>query len=67
MHYYVCRCFAAQPSTDVAAAQAQRELEPLRLPGKLGLFTGNVLYPDDNSAVWDVNGILFPQCAVLPK
>ncbi|XP_064393043.1 NADH-ubiquinone oxidoreductase 49 kDa subunit-like [Halichondria panicea] len=51
----IARCFATQPSTDVAAEQAQRELEPLKLPGKLGLFTGNVLYPDDNSAVWDVN------------
>ncbi len=49
----------------MAAEQAQRELEPLKLPGKLGLFTGNVLYPDDNSAVWDVNGMLFQQCAAL--
>ena len=52
----MCRCYAAKPSTEVVS-QSERELEPLKLPGKLGEFTGNVLYPDDNSAVWDVNGV----------
>ena len=33
-----------------------KELEPLKLPGKLGGFTGNVMYPNEESAVWDVNG-----------
>lgn len=53
---HMCRCYAAKPSTEVVS-QSERELEPLKLPGKLGEFTGNVLYPDDNSAVWDVNGV----------
>ena len=35
-----------------------KELEPLKLPGKLAGFTGNVLYPNEESAVWDVNGML---------
>lgn len=30
-------------------------LEPMKLPGKLGQFTGTVMYPNDESAVWDVN------------
>ena len=28
------------------------------MPGKLAGFTGNVLYPNEESAVWDVNGML---------
>ncbi len=32
------------------------ELEPMKLPGKGNEWTGNVLYPNDKSAVWDVNG-----------
>lgn len=31
------------------------KLEPMKLPGKLNQFTGNVMYPNDDSAVWDVN------------
>lgn len=31
------------------------ELEPMRLPGSLGEYTGNVMYPNDESAVWDVD------------
>ena len=34
-----------------------KELEPLKLPGKLTAFTGNVMYPNEESAVWDVNGM----------
>ena len=33
-----------------------KELEPLKLPGKLGQMTGNVLYPNESSQVWDLNG-----------
>ncbi len=33
-----------------------QELEPMKLPGRLADYTGNVLYPDENSAVWDVDG-----------
>lgn len=31
------------------------ELEPMKLPGTMGQFTGNVMYPNDESAVWDVD------------
>ena len=44
----------ASPETD--EEKVIKELEPLRLPGKLAGFTGNVMYPDGESSVWDVNG-----------
>jgi hypothetical protein len=31
------------------------ELSPLKLPGQLSTMTGNVLYPNEESSVWDVN------------
>ena len=34
---------------------AQKELEQLKLPGKLGQFTGNIMYPNEDSAVWNVD------------
>lgn len=34
---------------------ALKELEPLKLPGKLSEYTGNVMYPNEESAVWDVD------------
>ncbi|KAL5470963.1 hypothetical protein EMCRGX_G029025, partial [Ephydatia muelleri] len=34
------------------------ELEPIKLPGKLGTMTGNVLYPNDESKKWDVDEIV---------
>lgn len=27
----------------------------MKLPGTMGEYTGNVMYPNDDSAVWDVN------------
>lgn len=33
-----------------------KELEPLKLPGDLAGYTGNVMYPNEESAVWDVDG-----------
>ena len=35
---------------------AVRELKPLDLPGGLAGFTGNVLYPDEQSDVWNTDG-----------
>ena len=35
------------------------ELEPIKLPGKLGTMTGNVLYPNDESKQWDVDRKLY--------
>lgn len=33
-----------------------KELEPLKLPGDMAGYTGNVMYPNEESAVWDVDG-----------
>jgi len=30
-------------------------MEPLKLPGQWGQYTGNVLYPNEDSAIWDVD------------
>ena len=51
------RCYtqSIQP-TSKPVDESQKELEPIKLPGKLAEYTGNVLYPNDDSAVWDVNG-----------
>lgn len=35
--------------------EAMLELAPMKLPGKLNQFTGTVMYPNEDSAVWDVN------------
>lgn len=35
--------------------QDKEELEPLKLPGALSEYTGNVLYPDEESAKWDID------------
>ena len=40
----------------VASEEAQEELRPHKLPGELNDWTGNVLYPDEESKKWDVNG-----------
>ena len=34
---------------------ALKELESLKLPGKLSEYTGNVMYPNEESSVWDVD------------
>ena len=31
------------------------QMEPMKLPGKLSQYTGTVMYPNEDSAVWDVN------------
>ena len=36
---------------------ALKELEPLKLPGKIAEYTGNVMYPNEESAVWDVDSM----------
>ena len=52
-----CRCYSAsEADPDQRADAALKELEPLKLPGKLADFTGTVLYPNEESAVWDVDG-----------
>lgn len=34
--------------------KAMEELQPMKLPGNLSNWTGNVMYPSEQSAVWDV-------------
>ena len=54
---FVRRRYAQSVQTGVKPQdESQKELEPLRLPGRLAEYTGNVLYPNEDSAVWDVNG-----------
>ena len=59
-----CRCYTAGGETgsktqaQVVAEDRQaavKELEPLKLPGNLGEYTGNVMYPNEESSVWDVD------------
>ncbi|XP_062523301.1 NADH dehydrogenase [ubiquinone] iron-sulfur protein 2, mitochondrial-like isoform X2 [Corticium candelabrum] len=35
--------------------QDKEELEPLKLPGPLAEYTGNVLYPNEESEKWDID------------
>ncbi|CAB4034726.1 NADH dehydrogenase [ubiquinone] iron-sulfur 2, mitochondrial, partial [Paramuricea clavata] len=40
----------------VVSEEAEEELRPqYKLPGELNDWTGNVLYPDEESKKWDVN------------
>ena len=61
----VCRCYTAggksgtKSQAELVEEERQaalKELEPLKLPGKMAEYTGNVMYPNEESAVWDVNG-----------
>ncbi|KAK3749308.1 hypothetical protein QZH41_020089, partial [Actinostola sp. cb2023] len=36
-------------------SEIHKDIQPLKLPGKLGEMTGTVLYPDESSAKWDVD------------
>jgi NADH dehydrogenase (ubiquinone) Fe-S protein 2 len=38
--------------------KAMEELQPMNLPGGLSRWTGNVMYPNKESAVWDVTHML---------
>ena len=52
-----CRRYAQSVQTGLKPQdESQKELEPLKLPGRLAEYTGNVMYPNEDSAVWDVNG-----------
>ena len=37
-------------------SEVEDENKPLKLPGVLGSMTGTVMYPDEESAKWDVDG-----------
>ena len=52
-----CRRYVQSVQTGLKPQdESQKELEPLKLPGRLAEYTGNVMYPNEDSAVWDVNG-----------
>lgn len=38
-------------------SEVEEEIKPLKLPGVLSTMTGTVLYPDEESAKWDVDGM----------
>ena len=46
------RCYSSTKSKPEAK---ETLYAPLKLPGELGTMTGSVMYPDEKSAVWDVN------------
>ena len=37
-------------------SEVEDENKPLKLPGVLASMTGTVMYPDEESAKWDVDG-----------
>jgi len=37
-------------------SEIHKDIQPLKLPGQLGQMTGTVMYPDESSAKWDVDG-----------
>lgn len=53
-------------------SEVEEENKPLKLPGALATMTGTVMYPDEESAKWDVDGIPFKHksdkhtCTVKP-
>ena len=44
---------------------ALKELEPLKLPGHLAGYTGNVMYPNEESSVWDIDSKLQQTCVCV--
>ena len=40
-------------------SEVEDENKPMRLPGVLSTMTGTVLYPDEESAKWDVDGMSY--------
>ena len=38
-------------------SEVEDENKPLKLPGVLASMTGTVMYPDEESAKWDVDGM----------
>lgn len=40
-------------------SEVEDENKPMKLPGVLSTMTGTVLYPDEESAKWDVDGMLY--------
>ena len=38
-------------------SEVEEENKPLKLPGVLSTMTGTVMYPDEESAKWDVDGM----------
>ena len=51
---YVCR-WSSGSQQHAEDSVVMQELAPRKLPGKLSEWTGNVMYPNEDSAVWDVN------------
>lgn len=43
-------------------SEVDKEIQPMKLPGKLAEMTGTVLYPDEDSSKWDVDGKYSMRC-----
>lgn len=49
-------CFSRYLSSGQRPNVETKELEPFKLPGKPGRKAGSVLYPNEGSKAWDVEG-----------
>ena len=48
------RCFSSKEERLPTTEEVLKEIEPVKLPGRWAEYTGNVMYPDEESALWDV-------------
>ncbi|XP_001631440.3 NADH-ubiquinone oxidoreductase 49 kDa subunit [Nematostella vectensis] len=44
------RCLRRLPDSEI-----HKDIQPMKLPGRLAEMTGTVMYPDENSAKWDID------------
>ena len=64
-----CRCYTAGGEDRKTQAQiveedrqeALKELEPLKMPRNIAEYMGNVMYPNEESAAWDVDSKFCPR------
>ena len=40
-------------------SEVQEEMKPLKLQPELASYAGTVMYPDEESAKWDVDGMFY--------
>lgn len=40
-------------------SEVEEEMKPLKLQGELASMAGTIMYPNEESAKWDVDGMCF--------
>ena len=53
--FYCQKQLFTEEDEKIAEQEGVLELEPMKLPGRGNEWTHNVMYPNDQSAVWDVD------------